>query len=305
MSDLAETNLNFACGLPGSETLDVAGYLRQLDTWARLVAAKTERFLPMFHRSPAEFDGSLPKFRMMALVTVLQRDLGVRYDPACREGPYCALDPRTLFIARSAGRPRRHLRHDAGPVYRHRATVGLPAAPCACRRTLLRALGRGRRRAIQYRGDDPWLHAARRRALPPLAQADPRRGHWTGPFSSQPHPARGVCRVPPPARAVLAGPPADRGSPGSLRPSVGAPASPAGSRLRLGGSDDNSPPRRKVGRETLLRMELRDIAFLPFEPRCDPRLGSLALDELKRIVSNYRERRMPISVRDRAASCHA
>jgi regulator of sirC expression with transglutaminase-like and TPR domain len=54
--------------------------------------------LPIFHRAPAEFDGSLAKFRMMALVTVLQRDLGVRYDPACQEGPYCALDPRTLFI---------------------------------------------------------------------------------------------------------------------------------------------------------------------------------------------------------------
>ena len=52
----------------------------------------------MFHRSAAEFDNSLAKFRMMALVTVLQRDLGVRYDPACQEGPYCALDPRTLFI---------------------------------------------------------------------------------------------------------------------------------------------------------------------------------------------------------------
>ena len=26
------------------------------------------------------------------------RNLGVRYDPACQEGTYCALDPRTLFI---------------------------------------------------------------------------------------------------------------------------------------------------------------------------------------------------------------
>ena len=35
---------------------------------------------------------------MMALVTVLQRELGVRYDPACQDGAYCALDSRTLFI---------------------------------------------------------------------------------------------------------------------------------------------------------------------------------------------------------------
>ncbi len=98
MSDIAETNLNLASGLPGAETLDVPRYLRQLDARARLVATRTKSWLPMFHRSPSEFDDSLAKFRMMALVTVLQRDLGVRYDPACQEGPYCALDSRTLFI---------------------------------------------------------------------------------------------------------------------------------------------------------------------------------------------------------------
>ena len=98
MTDMAEVNLNLARGLPGSEDLDVERCLARLDAWSRLVATKTERWLPMFHRSPAEFDDSLAKFRMMALVTVLQRDLGVRYDPACQEGPYCALDPRTLFI---------------------------------------------------------------------------------------------------------------------------------------------------------------------------------------------------------------
>ncbi len=98
MSDIAETNLNLASGLPGAETLDVPRYLRQLDAWARLVATTTESWLPMFHRSPSEFDDSLAKFRMMALVTVLQRDLGVRYDPACLDGAYCALDPHTLFI---------------------------------------------------------------------------------------------------------------------------------------------------------------------------------------------------------------
>jgi len=97
-ADLAATNLNAACGLPGSEALDVGDYLRRVDDWTRLVAATTEGCLPAFHRSPGDFDHSLGKFRMMALVTVLQRALGVRYDPACQEGPYCALDPRTLFI---------------------------------------------------------------------------------------------------------------------------------------------------------------------------------------------------------------
>jgi len=98
MTDIAQVNLETAGGLPTSEALDVPAYLQQLDVWAELVAAKTERWLPRFHRCPSEFDGSPGRFRMMALVTVLQRDLGVRYDPACQEGPYCALDPRTLFL---------------------------------------------------------------------------------------------------------------------------------------------------------------------------------------------------------------
>ena len=98
MTDIAQVNLELAQGLPSSETLDVAGYLRRLDEWAQIVATKTERYLPMFHRSPAKLDHSLGRFRMHALVTVLQRDLGVRYDPACQEGSYCALDPRTLFL---------------------------------------------------------------------------------------------------------------------------------------------------------------------------------------------------------------
>ena len=96
--DIAEVNLASAAGLPGSERLDVSGYLRQLDEWARLVATRTELWLPTFYRSPSDFDNSLARCRMMALVTVLQRDLGVRYDPSCQEGPYCRLDPRTLFI---------------------------------------------------------------------------------------------------------------------------------------------------------------------------------------------------------------
>jgi RHS repeat-associated protein len=98
MTEIAETNLTLARGLPGSEDLDVPRYLAELDSWTGLVATTTERCLPMFHGAPSQFDGSLAKFRMMALVTVLQRDLGVRYDSACQEASYCALDPRTLFI---------------------------------------------------------------------------------------------------------------------------------------------------------------------------------------------------------------
>ncbi len=98
MNDLAQVNLELAGGLPTCENLDVPAYQRRLDDWVSFIATKTERWMPRFSRCPAEFDDSPGKFRMMAMVTVLQRDLGVRYDPSCQEGPYCALDPRTLFI---------------------------------------------------------------------------------------------------------------------------------------------------------------------------------------------------------------
>ena len=76
MTDIAQVNLELAQGLPSSETLDVAGYLQRLDDWTETVANTTERYLPMFRRSPAKFDHSLGKFRMHALVTILQRRLG-------------------------------------------------------------------------------------------------------------------------------------------------------------------------------------------------------------------------------------
>jgi len=85
--DIAELNLTLAFGLPGAETLDVPACLKTLDAWAELVCLETARCWPMFLRLPEEFDHSPGRFRILALVTVLQRDLGVRYNPLCREVP--------------------------------------------------------------------------------------------------------------------------------------------------------------------------------------------------------------------------
>ena len=54
-----------------------------------------------------------------------------------------------------------------------------------------------------------------------------------------------------------------------------------------------------MGRDTILRMEPRDIAFLPLAGSLDPLLQSLALDELKRIVHNYRDRRTAVPADER------
>jgi hypothetical protein len=96
--DIARFNLIVAEGLPGAENLDIAACVRKLDHWANLVRINTEHWWPRFIRSPEEFNHSPGQFRMMALVTVLQRDLGVLYNLSFMEGDYNGTDSRNLFI---------------------------------------------------------------------------------------------------------------------------------------------------------------------------------------------------------------
>jgi hypothetical protein len=79
--DIGLMNLLCAEGLPGSKGLDVAGALGTMDKWAEAVAAETLLCFPQFERDPADYENSESYFRMLVLVTVLQRDLGVHYNP--------------------------------------------------------------------------------------------------------------------------------------------------------------------------------------------------------------------------------
>lgn len=96
--DIGELNLLVARGLPGAEDLDIGACLEKLDTWANLVRLNTDHWWPNFARSPEKYEQSPGKFRMMCLVTVLQRYLGVRYNLAFSEGEYDGADSRNLFI---------------------------------------------------------------------------------------------------------------------------------------------------------------------------------------------------------------
>lgn len=77
--DVAATNLRAARGLPGFESVDEHACLRTLDGWASRVAGESNRLAYLFDRNPQTYDYSFSRFRMEALVTVLQRDLGVHY----------------------------------------------------------------------------------------------------------------------------------------------------------------------------------------------------------------------------------
>ena len=78
--DIAALNLLCAQDLPGSETLDLHKSLVTLDQWAATVKRETDRHHYKFRMSPGEYNNSEGYFRMLMLVTVLQQDLGVRYN---------------------------------------------------------------------------------------------------------------------------------------------------------------------------------------------------------------------------------
>ncbi len=79
--DIARMNLLAAEGLPGAENLDISKAEAELDRWAAYVKRETDQNLYRFHTDPANFEDSEAYFRVLTLITVLQRDLGVHYNP--------------------------------------------------------------------------------------------------------------------------------------------------------------------------------------------------------------------------------
>jgi hypothetical protein len=79
--DVARTNLLFAASLPGSEGLDIEACLDQVDDMARYVKKRTEELRSKFETNPEKFQNSEEFFKMTVLVTVLQKEVGISYDP--------------------------------------------------------------------------------------------------------------------------------------------------------------------------------------------------------------------------------
>lgn len=94
--DVAYLNLLTAEGLPGSEALDVPAALAQIDRWAEVVTHNTAHWRRTY--VPSDDCRTEAQFCMLALVTVLQRHLGVHYHADCMSGPYNGLDSRSNFL---------------------------------------------------------------------------------------------------------------------------------------------------------------------------------------------------------------
>lgn len=95
--DVAELNLACVKGLPGSDDLDIERCLTKLDEWAAHVQREIERHYYRFLRSPEEFNNSQGWFCVLMMITVLQQDFGVRYNPERIRNPDFT-NSRDLFL---------------------------------------------------------------------------------------------------------------------------------------------------------------------------------------------------------------
>ncbi len=79
--DLAEFNLACLADLPDCEYVDPNRCLQLLNRYTASVRSQTEKNLYRFYANPTAYHNSEAYFRMLMLVTVLQQDFGVRYNP--------------------------------------------------------------------------------------------------------------------------------------------------------------------------------------------------------------------------------
>jgi regulator of sirC expression with transglutaminase-like and TPR domain len=95
--DLAFLNLTCAVGLSPTPDINITASCQQVDDWTELVAKKVKSSLRRWSSGQyAEFTGN--QFRVMVMITVLQRDLHLGYNLAFSSGDYNARDAGNLFI---------------------------------------------------------------------------------------------------------------------------------------------------------------------------------------------------------------
>lgn len=95
--DMGIVNLKCALGLPYAENVSIARCLERLDRMARRVRLEPNRNLYRFHREPERWGKGEAYWRACMMITVLQQDFGVRYNPRRIHDPDFR-DSRDLFI---------------------------------------------------------------------------------------------------------------------------------------------------------------------------------------------------------------
>jgi hypothetical protein len=98
--DIGLMNLLCAEGLRGAEALNLTECREMIASMARRVEYETRRHLYKFRESPKDYNHSEAYFRSLTLISVLQQDFGVCYNPE-RIQPGGVLEPSHLFFANS------------------------------------------------------------------------------------------------------------------------------------------------------------------------------------------------------------
>jgi hypothetical protein len=96
--DVAEVDLACAAGLPGSESLDPAACLAFVDHAAAWARRQTDATLHLYHADPDAYDRTEGVFRLIALMSVLWRGLGARYNADRIDDPEHFTDSRDDFL---------------------------------------------------------------------------------------------------------------------------------------------------------------------------------------------------------------
>ena len=93
-------SLNLFCGavLPAPEGLDRIKLYAILAAWEDYIQRNTEHWWSDFLKNPHDGVETPGKFRMAAMATLLQRQLGIRYNLSFTEGDYDGRDSRNLFL---------------------------------------------------------------------------------------------------------------------------------------------------------------------------------------------------------------
>jgi len=99
--DIALMNLLCAERLRGAENLNLKECLERLDGIAKRVKFETDRHYYKYRQHPGEFNGSEGYYRVMMMATVLQQDLGIRYNPARIRLPWEPVESSEEFFANS------------------------------------------------------------------------------------------------------------------------------------------------------------------------------------------------------------
>lgn len=85
--DVATLNLIAAQGLPNAENIEISEVQSTLKEWAKMVDTETKKYIHRFYQNPREYNNSEAYFRALMLITVLEQDLHIRYNPDLMSKP--------------------------------------------------------------------------------------------------------------------------------------------------------------------------------------------------------------------------